>query len=125
MMQTPLRKLQRPSTPVYGSSACKPYRCRVTRRVQENDDTFTVELAPVSARQHGAFNPGQFNMLYIFGLGEIPISISGDPADPDRLVHTTRAVGAVTRPMRDPEARRRDRRARTLRHALAARRAEG
>ena len=99
MMQTPLRKLQRPSTPVYGSSACKPYRCRVTRRVQENDDTFTVELTPVSARQHGAFNPGQFNMLYIFGLGEIPISISGDPADPDRLVHTTRAVGAVTRRM--------------------------
>jgi NAD(P)H-flavin reductase len=67
--------------------------------VQENDDTFTVELTPVSARQHGAFTPGQFNMLYIFGLGEIPISISGDPADPDRLVHTTRAVGAVTRRM--------------------------
>jgi NAD(P)H-flavin reductase len=99
MMQTPLRKLQRPSTPVYGSSACKPYRCRVTRRVQENDDTFTVELTPVSARQHGAFTPGQFNMLYIFGLGEIPISISGDPAVPDRLVHTTRAVGTVTRRM--------------------------
>ncbi|MFN3982877.1 MAG: FAD/NAD(P)-binding protein [Caldilinea sp.] len=99
MMQTPLRKLQRPSTPVYGSSACKPYRCRVTRRVQENDDTFTVELTPVSARQHGAFTPGQFNMLYVFGLGEIPISISGDPADPDRLVHTTRAVGTVTRRM--------------------------
>lgn len=99
MMQTPLHKLQRSSTPVYGSGACKPYRCRVTRRVQENDDTFTVELTPVSARQHGAFMPGQFNMLYIFGLGEIPISISGDPAAPDRLVHTTRAVGTVTRRM--------------------------
>ncbi len=61
--------------------------------------SFTVELTPVSARQHGAFTPGQFNMLYVFGLGEIPISISGDPADPDRLVHTTRAVGTVTRRM--------------------------
>lgn len=99
MMQTPLRKLQRTAAPVYGSSACKPYRCRVTRRVQENDDTFTVELTPVSARQHGAFTPGQFNMLYVFGLGEIPISISGDPAEPERLVHTTRAVGTVTRRM--------------------------
>lgn len=99
MMQAPLRRLPRPSTPVYGSNACKPYRCRVTRRVQENDDTFTVELTPVSARQHGAFAAGQFNMLYVFGLGEIPISISGDPADPDRLVHTTRAVGTVTRRM--------------------------
>ncbi|MBZ0293992.1 MAG: FAD/NAD(P)-binding protein, partial [Anaerolineae bacterium] len=39
------------------------------------------------------------NMLYIFGVGEIPISISGDPAHPELLVHTTRAVGAVTNVM--------------------------
>ena len=99
MVQTTLRTPPRTSAPVDGSNACKPYRCRVTRRQQENDDTFTIELAPVGARHHGAFAPGQFNMLYVFGLGEIPISISGDPAEPDRLVHTTRAVGTVTRPM--------------------------
>jgi NAD(P)H-flavin reductase len=99
MLQTPLLERKRAATPVYGTNACKPYRCRVTKRQQENDDTFTVELAPVSARQHGAFAAGQFNMLYVFGLGEIPISISGDPANPDRLVHTTRAVGTVTRTM--------------------------
>ena len=41
-----------------------------------------------------AFAPGQFNMLYAFGVGEVPISISGDPPSPGPLVHTMRAVGA-------------------------------
>jgi NAD(P)H-flavin reductase len=36
-------------------------------------------------------------MLYAFGAGEIPISMSGDPARRDALVHTIRAVGAVSR----------------------------
>jgi NAD(P)H-flavin reductase len=45
------------------------------------------------------FRPGQFNMLYVHGVGEVPISISGDAAEPARLVHTIRAVGTVTRVM--------------------------
>ena len=53
----------------------------------------TLELAPASPF---AFGPGQFNMLYAFGLGEVAISISGDPAAQDRIVHTVRAVGAVS-----------------------------
>jgi NAD(P)H-flavin reductase len=36
-------------------------------------------------------------MLYVFGVGEVPISISGDPMRPQLLVHTVRTVGAVTR----------------------------
>lgn len=36
-------------------------------------------------------------MLYVFGIGEIPISISGDPAKHGSLIHTIRAVGAVSR----------------------------
>jgi NAD(P)H-flavin reductase len=36
-------------------------------------------------------------MLYVFGIGEVPISISGDPTRPQPLVHTVRAVGTVTR----------------------------
>ncbi|RPJ00737.1 MAG: Ni/Fe hydrogenase subunit gamma, partial [Chloroflexi bacterium] len=43
------------------------------------------------------FAPGQFNMLYAFGVGEVPISISGDPQDAPSLRHTTRVVGSVTR----------------------------
>jgi len=44
-----------------------------------------------------AFRAGQFTMVYAFGVGEVPLSISGDPAAPGVLVHTVRAVGAVTR----------------------------
>ena len=45
------------------------------------------------------FAAGQFNMLYVFGVGEVPISISGTPSVSNSLVHTTRAVGVVTRAM--------------------------
>ncbi|MFO1019810.1 MAG: hypothetical protein U0903_03830 [Planctomycetales bacterium] len=40
--------------------------------------------------------PGQFNMLYIPGVGEVAISISGDPADTTGLLHTIRIAGNVT-----------------------------
>ncbi len=40
-------------------------------------------------------------MLYVFGVGEIPISISGDPARPRPLVLTTRAVATVSKAMRE------------------------
>jgi len=66
----------------------------------ETDDTFTLELAPAGGRQPFPFSAGQFNMLYVHGIGEVPISISGDPGKPGTLVHTTRAVGAVTRGLR-------------------------
>ena len=35
-------------------------------------------------------------MLYAFGVGEVALSMSGDPANSDVIVHTVRAVGAVT-----------------------------
>ena len=35
-------------------------------------------------------------MLYVFGTGEVPVSISGDPENHGNLVHTIRAVGTVT-----------------------------
>ncbi len=74
-----------------------PTPAKILRRAQETDDVFTIDL-DVSDRSEGfRFAPGQFNMLWLFGAGEVPISISGDPADPERLVHTIRAVGPVTR----------------------------
>jgi NAD(P)H-flavin reductase len=75
----------------------RPYR--VSRVRKETFDTFTLELEPANGAGAAAFAPGQFNMLYVFGVGEIPISISGDPDKPQTLVHTTRAVGAVTNAM--------------------------
>jgi NAD(P)H-flavin reductase len=43
------------------------------------------------------FQPGQFNMLYLPGYGEVAISISSDPATPEMLGHTIRYAGNVTR----------------------------
>ncbi len=70
----------------------------VKRVKRETSDTFTLELTrPGGGAAAFAFGPGQFNMLYAFGQGEAPISISGDPARPETLVHTVRSVGNVTR----------------------------
>jgi NAD(P)H-flavin reductase len=76
-----------------------PQRFVVERSWRETADTFTVKLEPVDKTPELAFAPGQFNMLYVFGVGEIPISISGDPADNTAILHTTRAVGTVTKAM--------------------------
>jgi NAD(P)H-flavin reductase len=72
-----------------------PRPFRVIRVKRELSDTVTLTLEPVNGEPL-AFRPGQFTMLYAFGIGEIPISISGDPADPRQLVHTIRGVGAVS-----------------------------
>jgi NAD(P)H-flavin reductase len=66
---------------------------------KETADTFTLDLAAGDGGGMPPFAPGQFNMLYAFGVGEVPISISGDPGDCSTLRHTTRAVGPVTRAM--------------------------
>lgn len=43
------------------------------------------------------FTVGQFNMLYLPGVGESAISMSGDPARADGWTHTVRVAGNVTR----------------------------
>jgi len=77
-----------------------PLPYRVLQTADETPDTFTMELEPVGGKNGFSFGPGQFNMLYAFGVGEVPISISGDPTDGHPLIHTVRAVGAVTQAMR-------------------------
>jgi NAD(P)H-flavin reductase len=76
----------------------RPYRIQQIR--PETNDTFTVELAPGENRSAFTFAPGQFNMLYVYGVGEVPISICSDPTDSPALQHTTRVVGTVTKAMR-------------------------
>lgn len=73
-----------------------PRPFEVTARRRDTRDTLTLELV---ARDGGplAFAAGQFTMLSAFGVGEVPISISGDPAHPEVLQHTIRDVGGVTR----------------------------
>jgi len=71
-----------------------PIPCRVLGRWDETYDTVSLALDPPPG--WSGFRPGQFNMLYSFGIGESAISISGDPADSGRLLHTIRKVGRVT-----------------------------
>lgn len=76
-----------------------PTMARVDRVRKETHDTFTLELRPAYGQDVHRFAAGQFNMLYVFGFGEVAISISGDPTNPKPLIHTTRAVGNVTKAM--------------------------
>ena len=87
------------------------------RRATPGRSTSTLSTEPLSP-----FAPGQFNMLYVFGVGEVPISISGDPAEPEPLVHTIRAVGTVSQALASLKRGRSRRRARALRQRLAGRR---
>jgi NAD(P)H-flavin reductase len=72
-----------------------PTRARVLRRRRELADTWTLEIEPEDSGVL-RFGPGQFNMLYALGIGEVAISVSGDPAAPDHLIHTIRDVGKVS-----------------------------
>ena len=74
-----------------------PRRYRVRRVRRENPDTFTMELEASEPTDSFSFFPGQFNMLYVFGVGEAPISICAKTQS--GLAHTTRTVGTVTKAM--------------------------
>lgn len=74
-----------------------PAQFCIQRFQRETHDTITIELKPINGNGEFLFAAGQFNMLYVFGVGEVPISISGNPAEPDTIKHTTRCVGAVTK----------------------------
>ena len=58
--------------------------------------TYRLEFVDPDVAASYRFEPGQFNMLYQPGIGEIAISISSDPAGPAALLHTIRAAGSVT-----------------------------
>mgnify|MGYP001058084274 CR=1 FL=1 len=68
----------------------------VAEVTRDLEDVFTLSF---DVPEGFPFRPGQFNMLWVHGVGEVPISISGDPGEPTRLVHTIRSVGNVTRAM--------------------------
>lgn len=67
----------------------------VSARRQELPDCVTLEMMAVDGGPL-RFAPGQFTMLYVHGVGEIAVSISGNPATSDRLVQTIRSVGAIS-----------------------------
>jgi NAD(P)H-flavin reductase len=69
----------------------------VTQTRRDLADVRTLTLEANDGADPIRFQPGQFTMVYAFGIGEAALSISGAPSTPDVLVHTVRSVGAVTR----------------------------
>jgi NAD(P)H-flavin reductase len=72
-----------------------PFRVKANRK--ETGDTRTLELVSLNGDATPEWRPGQFMMLYAFGVGEIAVSISGNPLRREHMSHTVRSVGAVSR----------------------------
>ena len=75
-----------------------PHRVVLVRR--DTADTVTIGLAPLEG-DPPPFAPGQVDMLYAFGVGEVPISISSDALLAGHREYTIRRVGPVTRAVTD------------------------
>ncbi len=86
------------------ASAMAPVPYRVRSRVVENIATATIRLEPVRQRLLPPA-PGQFIMLYAFGIGEIAMSVSDVPSSGDDTIgHTIRSVGPVSRALANSRA---------------------
>lgn len=83
------------SVPEHLPVSLLPAAWRVATVTRETTDVVTLALEPGPDAAPCTWQPGQFNMLYVFGSGEVPISIAGGSAT--RVLHTVREVGAVTR----------------------------
>lgn len=74
-----------------------PETVKVKKIFWETEDVFTMELVHEGEdKKEFHFKPGQFNMLYAFGVGESAISISSDSSKKSSLLHTIHKVGYVT-----------------------------
>lgn len=78
-----------------------PHVAVIDERTQESSNIFTLRLQYEDTGLQDAFEfaPGQFNMVTLFGVGEIPISIVNDPLDSHFFDHTIRVVGRVSEGM--------------------------
>ncbi|MES9832045.1 MAG: FAD/NAD(P)-binding protein [Candidatus Thiodiazotropha sp. DIVDIV] len=78
-----------------------PRSAIIDQRIQESPTIFTLRMQfeDANAQEVFEFLPGQFNMVTLFGAGEIPISIVNDPEDSHYFDHTIRVVGRVSEAM--------------------------
>ncbi|MDA8240823.1 MAG: FAD/NAD(P)-binding protein [Nitrospiraceae bacterium] len=74
-----------------------PFEATIKWTRKETRDTFTcaIRISNRDIQRGYRFVPGQFNMLYVPGIGEAPISMSSSPLDRD-IMHTVRIAGDVT-----------------------------
>ena len=75
------------------------HEAEIVERIDEVAGVFTLRLrfTDAAVRRTYGFQPGQFNMVYLYGVGEVAISIVSDPRDERLFDHTVRVVGRVTR----------------------------
>ena len=83
-------------------SAAEPLAYRVVRAADETHDTARIDVEPAADASLPPFSAGQFAMLYAFGVGDIPVSVSG--INGRQLSHTVRAAGAVSSALRTVRA---------------------
>ncbi|MCW8386249.1 FAD/NAD(P)-binding protein [Fluoribacter dumoffii] len=76
-----------------------PLEALIVDKIEESATIFTLHLRFLDPQHHQQFlfYPGQFNMLYLYGVGEVAISIVSDPEQKEILTHTIRAIGRVTK----------------------------
>lgn len=92
MIETPLAENE-----VSTTNVMSPAFATIRRVIWETDDTYTLLIDPPGTDGAAfSFEPGQFNMVYAFGVGEAAISISSDPARPNSIAHTIHRVGTAT-----------------------------
>ncbi|MEI8018974.1 MAG: FAD/NAD(P)-binding protein [Schlesneria sp.] len=72
---------------------------RIADLINETEGVATYQLVMIDGNSSSTYEfvPGQFNMLYLPGVGESAISMSGDPARKDGWIHTVRVAGNVTK----------------------------
>jgi NAD(P)H-flavin reductase len=79
------------------------YPATIVEKIQDAEDlnTYRLRFVDEQVRQQFRFKAGQFNMVYLFGAGEVAISIVSDPDEPEWLDHTIRTVGRITKAIAD------------------------
>jgi NAD(P)H-flavin reductase len=86
----------RPPTPINPWTAHAATVLRVEPEVA-GVATYSLRLNDAVQREAYRCAPGRFNMLYLPGVGESAISVSGYDAGSDAWLHTVRTAGSVTR----------------------------
>ena len=82
-----------------------PCAAEIIEITQESPTIFTLHcrFTDLAIQEQFKFSPGQFNMVYLYGVGEVAISISSDPDEQHVISHTIRALGRITKALQTLE----------------------
>lgn len=83
-----------PVSPTGLTEPMEPVPHRVMARIVEGPKVVSLRIIPVAQALPTSL-PGQFMMLWVFGIGEVPISVSNVATD-GSLEFTVQAVGATS-----------------------------